>query len=199
VRTLIGLVTGLGLVGLALDRAAAQTAQRFSVQASGLYANLFGDAFTNVGRGLGGEAQLRYTPGALSIGAGFQYTDHDTPETSGATFHLYGGFLEPRYVIDAGSSTAFPYISTRFSILSQKVTRPNGTGEEIETSANGVTLNGGGGVLFRLGSRVNLDVGSTFGYTHFGDTETEGNTNPDTSGSGSNIVVRIGLALGLGG
>jgi hypothetical protein len=197
VRTLIGLVAGLGLVGLAVDGAAAQTAQRFSVQASGLYAKLFGDAFANVGRGLGGEAQLRYTPGALSIGAGFQYTDHDTPETSDATFHLYGGFLEPRYVIDVGSSTAFPYISTRFSILSQKITRPDGTGQEIETSATGVTLNGGGGVLFRLGSRVNLDVGSTFGYTHFGDAETEGSTNPNTSASGSNIVVRLGLALGL--
>ena len=197
-RTLIGLVTGLGLVGLAVGQAAAQTAQRFSVQASGLYAKLYGDAFEGVGRGLGGEAQLRYTPGALSIGGGFQYTDHDTPE-AGATFHLYGGFLEPRYVIDIGSSTASPYVSTRFSILSQKITRPGGTGQEIETSATGVTLNGGGGVLFRLGSRVNLDVGSTFGYTHFEDAETEGTTNPNTSASGSNIVVRIGLALGLGG
>ena len=193
-RTLIGLITGLGLVGLAVDGAAAQTAQRFSVQASGLYAKLYGDAFAGVGRGLGGEAQLRYTPGALSIGAGFQYTDHDTPEGSGATFHLYGGFLEPRYVIDVGSNSLSPYVSTRFSILSQKISETAG-----ETSATGVTLNGGGGVLFRLGSRVNLDVGSTFGYTHFGDAETEGSTIPNTSASGSNIVVRIGLALGLGG
>ena len=101
-RALIGLVSGLELVGLGMSTAAAQNAQRFSVQASVLYANLYGDAFANVGRGLGGEAQLRYTPGALSIGAGFQYTDHDTPETAGsdASFHLYGGFLEPRYVID---------------------------------------------------------------------------------------------------
>lgn len=195
-RKLIGVVTSLGVVALGISSAAAQTAQRFSVQASGLYANLFGDAFANVGRGLGGEAQLRYTPGAFSIGAGFQYTDHDTPGTPDATFHLYGGFLEPRYVLDVGSSTLFPYVSTRFSILSQKITRPN---PQIEISASGVTLNGGGGVLFRLGSRVNLDVGSTFGYTHFGDSETDGSTNPNTSQSGSNVVVRIGLAVGLGG
>jgi opacity protein-like surface antigen len=197
VRTLIGLVTGLGLVGLAVNQATAQTAQRFSVQASGLYAHLYGDAFDGIGRGLGGEAQLRYTPSAFSIGAGFQYTDHDTPGSPGATLHLYGGFLEPRYVIDVGSGTLAPYVSTRFSILSQKLTELRDTGQEIETSATGVTLNGGGGVLIRLGSRVNLDVGSTFGYTRFGESETEGVTNP--SASGSNIVVRIGLALGLGG
>ena len=69
----------------------------------------------------------------------------------------------------------------------------------IVTTVLFMTLNGGGRVLFRLGPRLNLDVGSTFGYTHFGDFETEGNTSPDTSASGSNIVVRIGLALGLGG
>jgi hypothetical protein len=199
VRALIGLVAGLGLLGPGVGRAAGQTAQRFSVQGSGLYANLYGDAFANVGRGLGGEAQLRYTPGALSIGAGFQYTDHDTPAASGATFHLYGGFLEPRLVLDVGSNTVSPYVSTRFSLLSQKVKEPAGPGQQIETSATGVTLNGGGGILFRLGPRLNLDVGSTFGYTHFGDAARGGSTLPNTGASGSNIVVRIGLALGLAG
>lgn len=195
-RKLIGLVTGLGLVGLGVSGAAAQTAQRFSVQGSGLYANLFGSGFTNVERGLGGEVQLRITPGALSLGAGFQYTDHRTSGvgSENSDFRLYGGFLEPRYVIDAGSNTVAPYVSTRFSILSQKITDPDG-----ETSATGVTLNGGGGVLIRLASRVNLDVGSTFGYTHFGELKQAGSPIPNTSVSGSNIVVRIGLAFGIGG
>ncbi len=198
---LISSIAGLGLTAFAVSSATAQTAQRFSVQASGLYMNLFGDAFTNVGQGLGGEAQLRYTPSALSIGAGFQYTDHDTPETPGisSTFRLYGGFLEPRYVIDVGSQTLAPYVSARFSILSQKLKEVIGTSQEVESSATGLTLNGGGGVLFRLGPRLNLDIGSTFGYTSFGDYESEGTTLPSTSASGSNIVVRVGLALGLGG
>jgi hypothetical protein len=179
-------------------RAAAQTAQRFSVQGSGLYAKLFGDAFRNIGRGLGGEAQVRFTPGALSIGGGFQYTDHKVLEAAGQdlTFHLYGGFLEPRYVLDVGSNTISPYLSTRFSILSQKFTNRN---TEQKTSATGVTLNGGGGFLIRVGPRLNLDIGSTFGYTHFGDVKSEGTTSTNTSVSGSNIVVRIGLALGLAG
>jgi hypothetical protein len=200
VGRLIGAITGLGLAAFAVGSAAAQTAQRFSFQASGLYANLYGDAFDGVERGLGGEAQLRYTPSALSIGAGFQYTDHNTLEIPGtsATFRLYGGFLEPRYVIDVGSQTFAPYVSARFSILAQKSKLADDT-QEIETSATGMTLNGGGGVLFRLGPRLNLDVGSTFGYTHFGDFESEGTTFPNTSASGTNIVVRIGLALGLGG
>ncbi len=198
---LISSIAGLGLTAFAVSSATAQTAQRFAVQATGLDMNLFGDAFTNVGQGLGGEAQLRYTPSALSIGAGFQYTDHDTPETPGisSTFRLYGGFLEPRYVIDVGSQTLAPYVSARFSILSQKLKEVIGTSEEVESSATGLTLNGGGGVLFRLGPRLNLDIGSTFGYTSFGDYESEGTTLPSTSASGSNIVVRVGLALGLGG
>jgi hypothetical protein len=196
VRKLIGLVMGLGLAGLAAGTGAAQTAQRFSVQGSGLYAKLFGDAFDNVGRGLGGEAQVRYTPSALSIGAGFQYTDHDTPLNPSGTFHLYGGFLEPRYVLDVGSNTVAPYLSTRFSLLSQK---SKASSQLPESSATGVTLNGGGGFLFRLGSRLNLDVGSTFGYTHFGNTKTQGTTVANSDVSGSNIVVRVGLAFGLGG
>jgi len=196
----IASIVGLGLAAFGVGTAAAQTAQRFSVQASGLYMNLFGDAFDGIERGLGGEAQLRFTPSALSIGAGFQYTDHNTVEIPGtsSTFHLYGGFLEPRYVIDVGSQTVAPYVSARFSILFQESKEVSGTAQEFETSATGLTLNGGGGVLFRLGPRLNLDLGSTFGYTRFGDYESGGETFDDTDTSGSNVVVRIGLALGLG-
>ncbi|MGI9040007.1 MAG: hypothetical protein ACR2HK_02700, partial [Gemmatimonadales bacterium] len=54
----------------------AQSAQPISFQLSGLFNGVFGDAFTGLQDGLGTEAQSRYTPSALSIGAGFQYTSH---------------------------------------------------------------------------------------------------------------------------
>jgi hypothetical protein len=50
----------------------AHSSQRVVVQVSGLYAELFGKTYEGLGGGSGFEAQLRYTPGAFSIGAGYQ-------------------------------------------------------------------------------------------------------------------------------
>jgi len=67
---------------LATGRVSAQSAQAVSLQVSGLYNVVFGNVFENLKNGLGGEAQIRYTPGALSYGLGFQYTAHDRPPVS---------------------------------------------------------------------------------------------------------------------
>lgn len=189
------------LVALALALAgggdlAAQSAQAFSVQGSGLFNGVFGNVFTGLRDGIGGEAQVRYTPGAFSVGAGFQYTNHQLegrPEDA----RLYGGFVEPRYRIDAGSNVVAPYLSARLSLLEVSF-----SGGDLSLSSNFVQLNGGGGVLFRLGSRVNLDVGATYGYNRLGDgtltSASNGSSVPVESSSGSNIVARLGLAIGLG-
>ena len=64
-------------------------------------------------------------------------------------------------------------------------------------------MNGGGGLLYRLGPRFNLDIGATFGYNRLGSgtfsRESTGGSIPVDSDSGSNLVVRLGLAVGLGG
>jgi Outer membrane protein beta-barrel domain len=192
------LMAAVGLAtSLSTSVAGAQSAQRFSVQVSGLYASLFGKTYEGLKDGFGGEAQLRFTPGALSFGAGFQYTSHDD-QIVGDKVKLYGGFFEPRYVISAGSEHVAPYISTRFSVLRESFNVGDFSG-----AATGVTLNGGGGLLVRLTSRVNLDAGATYGYTKFGDTEVVNHATGETtrvpSGSGSNIIGRIGLAIGIGG
>jgi hypothetical protein len=57
-------------------------------------------------------------------------------------------------------------------------------------ASNGGTVNLGGGVLARLTSRANLDFGATYGYTRF---------SGGIAGSGSDLVLRAGLAIGLGG
>ncbi len=173
----------------------AQSAQPFSLQASGLVNGVFGDVFTGLQDGIGGEAQFRYTPGALSVGAGFQFTIH---QIQGRTedARLYGGFIEPRYRIHAGSNVAAPYVSARFSVL--KVGFSEG---DLSLSSTFMQLNGGGGVLIRLGSRLNLDFGATFGYNRLGNgtltSESSGTAVPVESSSGSNIVIRLGLAIGL--
>lgn len=169
-----------GIMCLVVSESSAQSAQLFSVQGSGLYEGL---SYSEVDDGLGFEAQVRYTPSAWSFGAGFQYTSHSVT-TGNGRINLYGGFLEPRYSLDVGSSNVAPYLSGRLSLskLSANTTRLSG-------STNGVSLNGGGGLLIRVGPRLNLDLGATYGYTDW---------NGDI-GSASNLIGRVGLAVGIGG
>jgi hypothetical protein len=173
----------------------AQSAQPFSLQASGLINGVFGDVFTGLQDGIGGEGQLRYTPGALSVGAGFQFTIHEL-EGRTENARLYGGFIEPRYRIHAGSNVVAPYVSARVSVL-----KVGFSGGDLSLSSTFIQLNGGGGVLVRLGSRFNLDSGATFGYNRLGNgtltSESSGTAVPVESSSGSNIVIRLGLAIGL--
>jgi hypothetical protein len=173
----------------------AQSAQPYSLQASGLFNAILGGLFTNLQDGWGAEAQFRYTPGALSIGAGFQFTAHeleDRPEDA----WLYGGFIEPRYRIYAGSNVAAPYASARLSILKMGF-----TGGDLSLSSIFMQLNGGGGLLIRLGSRLNLDLGASFGYNRLGSGTLTSKLNRNElrvpSTSGSNAVIRLGLAIGL--
>jgi hypothetical protein len=180
----------------------AQSAQAISVQVSGLYNGVFGNVFTYLNDGVGGEAQIRYTPGAFSIGAGFQYTIHGLDMIPGLDLPpekamLYGGFIEPRYRIHTGSNVLAPYLSARLSLLKIRF-----SGGDLSTTANFVQLNGGGGLLYRLGSRVNLDVGGTYGYNRVGSGTRRSVRNGTTSfrsSSGSNVVFRLGFAVGIGG
>ena len=66
--------------------------------------------------------------------------------------------------------------------------------------ANGFTANGGGGLLFILGSSANLDLGVTFEVKDLGSATVA--SSPPTEldlGSGQNVIFRVGLAFGLGG
>ena len=175
----------------------AQSAQAISLQVSGLYNGLFGTVFQGLNNGAGAEAQLRYTPSALSFGAGFQITSHGfhTPSFD-ENVRLYGGFFEPRYRIHTGSYVVAPYVSARFAILKM------GFSGGLSVSSTFIQLNGGGGLLYRLSPRVNLDVGATYGYDRLGAgtfNSDQGTIGTFPSRSGSNVVVRLGFAVGLGG
>ncbi len=175
----------------------AQSAQPFSLQVSGLGNGVLGEVFIGLQNGIGGEAQVRYTPGALSVGAGFQLTLHELEErTENARF--YGGFVEPRYRIHAGSNVVAPYVSARFAVL-----KVGFSGGDLSLSSTLLELNGGGGILIRLGPRFNLDLGASLGYNHLGRGILTSRVNgvvteiPVSSRSGSNLVARLGLAIGL--
>jgi hypothetical protein len=169
---------------------AAQSAQMVSLQFSGLGMYPFGGEMDNIDVGGGWEAQIRLNPSAFSIGGGVEHTFHK--RLSGQDMVFLGGFLEPRYVVDIGSDNAVLYVSGRAAISQVKITTAN-----EEATSTGYTLNGGGGLLFRLSDRVNLDAGATLGYKDLGDT-TIANQAFDL-GTGANVVGRVGLAVGLGG
>jgi hypothetical protein len=191
----------------------AQTAQPISVQLSALFEGLSGDAFEDVRPGAGFEAQLRYTRGAWSVGLGYQGVRHRyrycaLPASTGGCIADINGritgsgiFFEPRYVFDAGSDVFAPYVSGRFSIV-----RQNDTGDPLfDFSVTGSSANGGGGLLVRITPRVNFDAGATFGFTRFSsyravDKETGAVITGSVAGAGgSNFVLRVGVAIGLGG
>lgn len=177
-----------------------QSAQRWSAQGSLLSVAPSGDAYEGLSSGFGFELQGRYTPSAFSLGAGYQRSSHDLDFDDGTseTVALGGVFLEPRYVLDVGSGSYAPYLSARIAFLSQSVEI-----EGIEASASGTQLNAGGGVLVRLTPRMNLDLGLTYGAIDFDDVELvfEGETFviDGTSGSGRNLVLRVGVTVGIGG
>jgi Outer membrane protein beta-barrel domain len=175
----------------------AQSAQPFSLQVSGLFNGVVNDVFIGLKNGVGAEAQVRYTPGALSVGAGFQFTIHQLEQRSDNA-RFYGGFVEPRYRIHAGSNVVAPYVSARFAVL-----KVGFSGEDLKLTSTFLELNGGGGILVRLGPRVNLDAGATIGYNHLGDGTLTSRSGPvpESVGvegrSGSNLVAHLGLAIGL--
>ena len=206
------LVVAILAAGFLAQPAVAQSAQKWSLQGSLFSSTLIGDnpIYQNVEPGAGFEVQVRWNPSLFSLGAGFQWTTHtqnlfdsepnviDDPNTT-----LNGFFVEPRYVILVGSNTIAPYVSGRVSFLRQTTTaqfRTNDGPATLNATAEGINLNAGGGLMFRLGSRLNLDVGATYGHSSFGDfvVEVEGQE-LDRAGSstGQNLAVRLGLVLGL--
>ena len=199
----------------------AQSAQRWSLQASGLYVGLFGNAYQGLKSGPGGEVQVRVTPSLWSYGAGLQYSTHSLENNSNYSVGLSGVFFEPRRVFDIGSTRYAPYLSARIAFLklaanidvaAGRIARASDSQISLavaqraayELSATGLQGNIGGGVLTKLTPRVNLDLGVTLGAIRFGTAKLkQGNTVIDesdgTTGTGQNVVVRAGLAIGLGG
>ena len=179
----------------------AQSAQRWSIQVSPIFVAAFGDAYEGLENGLGLEAQARLTPSAWSFGFGLQASSHGLSDLD-ENVTLAGIFFEPRRVFDLGTNQA-PYLSARVAILSQSATIEDPSFGSIDLSATGAQFNVGGGVLIRLSPRVNLDLGATLGIINFGDVEASSGgqtiTVDGTSGNGQNLVLRVGLAFGLGG
>jgi len=176
-RVSIGVLFALLSFG---GEAQAQTAQTWSIQLSALGVQLTGVANDDLAFGGGGELQLRWNPNRFSIGVGGQTTVH-TLENVTVTYR--GGFVEPRYILTSFGNSVALYGSARLMTLSATVELLS-----VQREIDGWALGGGGGLLIRLGGRVNGDLGLTAGKEWY---------NGDRS-NGTTVVTRIGLAVGLG-
>lgn len=174
--------------------ASAQTASRVSLQVSALGSVPFSGELSAVNLGPGFEAQIRFNPSAFSIGGGFEMSWHEI-EDSERKVRLSGVFVEPRYVLDVRSENFAPYLAGRLAVSQTRFEI-----RRFSNTATGFTANVGGGILFVLSPKVNLDVGASIGAKDLGSATVA--TDPPTVfdlGSGSNVILRVGLAFGLGG
>lgn len=174
--------------------ASAQTASRVSLQVSALGSVPFSGGLSAVNLGPGFEAQIRFNPSAFSIGGGFEISWHEI-SNSERKVRLSGVFVEPRYVLEVASENFAPYLAGRLAVSQTRFEI-----SRFSDTATGFTANVGGGILFVLSPKVNLDVGASIGAKDLGSATVA--SNPPTEfdlGSGANVILRVGLAFGLGG
>jgi opacity protein-like surface antigen len=94
-------------------------------------------------------------------------------------------FVEPRYVVTAGSGLAL-YVAGRVG-AGKLVCDPE---EDCAEQSTELAYGGGGGLLLRLSSRLSLDLGSQYFSTQY----TVANGDKTRAGY---VLARIGLSIGL--
>lgn len=168
------------------SRVSAQSAQKFSLQGSGavLFATRKDPTYDSKIR-LGYEGQARYTFGRFSLGAGYQrstvFAFTDNPLTLALSFV----FVEPRYVVVAGSGVAF-YLAGR--VGAGKIVCS--TSGDCPPQDYRLGFGGGGGLLFRLSTRISADLGGQF-------FQAPALSGPSGKVSSGYAMVRAGLSVGL--
>lgn len=158
--------------------AQAQSVQRFSLQGSGaaLFATKNDPNFDSK-TGLGFEVQARYTFSRFSIGAGYQRSTVFSSPTLDLNLALSLGFIEPRYVVAAGSTVAV-YLAGRLGAGKLVCS------ETCQAQDTNLSYGGGGGLLFKLSRRISADLGAQY-FQVSGDL------------SSGYAMVRAGLGVGL--
>lgn len=185
---LAALVVALALPSLAIG---AQSAQSVSAQLS-LFGTTLSDG-SGSSTGLGAEGQLRLNRvatserlGALSLGAGGQWTSHDF-RTGAVT--LQGLFVEPRFAFARRIGAVYPYLSARLAWLQQS--------SAAWSSSSGSAFGAGGGLAWPVTSRVNVDLGLSWLSQSLGTARTARSGLAVSFPTLSSWAGKIGLSVGL--
>ena len=175
----------------AIRPAAAQSKQPVGLQIAALATSIVaGDA--TIG-GIGIEPQVRFNGkyysgvGKLSFGLGAQYSRHTSSNDIGIT--IAGVFLEPRLSLAQFSGEKFsPYVAGRVALLRQS--------NDVASSSSGTAFGGGGGFLYAVGERVNLDVGVSGLLQNFSASKTTAGR-LFINGSMYTYAAKLGLTVGV--
>jgi hypothetical protein len=122
-----------------------------------LFATQSDDTYESKTR-LGWEGQARYTFGRFSLGAGYQrstvfaFVEGNPPPTLQLSF----GFIEPRFVVAASRWVAV-YLAGRVGAGKLVSGAP-----DFNVGKTSIGYGGGGGLLFRLSSRLSADLGGQY-------------------------------------
>lgn len=174
-RLVVQTALALAVLGAA---AQSQSVQRLSLQGSGaaLFATKNDPNFESK-TGLGYEVQARYTFSRFSIGAGYQRSTVFSSPTLDLNLALSLGFIEPRYVIAAGSMVAV-YVAGRLGAGKLVCNK------DCQAKETNLSYGGGGGLLFKLSRRLSADLGAQY-FQVSGDL------------SSGYAMIRAGLGIGL--
>jgi hypothetical protein len=178
---------------LAPSLAHAQSERPYSIQASALATSLkLGRSGNNIG-GVGIELQGRYTPlGKFSYGLGVQYTVHSSfnpGRQADDDLKLSGVFIEPRYAVPLPSAPLGLYLAGRLAALRQT--------NNFATGSSGWAAGGGAGLLWHLGTRVDLDAGGAVVWQSLGDVRlNSGGVGNFSAFTG--YVAKVGANIGFG-
>lgn len=184
-RRAVAAAAGVLALTLMAPGACAQSKQPVSIQASG--ALVFPeDDYPGLESGtrLGWEAQLRYTFGRFSVGAGYQRSTvfRSADDVGDITATLSLGFLEPRYVLGVLGNVGAPYLAARVGYGGLLVRDPD---DAYRSTTESFTYGGGAGMLFRVASGVSADLGAQYFVADF------------DQGSSGYFMVRLGASVGL--
>lgn len=184
-----GLSMTAAVVGLILSAGVAQ-AQGVRVELTGAYQSLSGDDFEGTNSGIGGEAQVRFGMGRMTLGVGALLSSHGIDGIDDK-LKILGLLAEPRFVFALTGSPLSPFIAARFAYLRETLT----TGGQ-DFKATGFAFGGGAGVNYRISPLIQILVAAYFQSARFGDVDVDGTTSPGTDASGTAMTLRAGLSIG---
>jgi len=78
-------------------------------------------------------------------------------------YELFGGYVEPRYVVGGGGSTWAPFVGAQIGIVREHVSHAS-----MSLSATGTTVAAGGGVQVRVWPQFGTELGVLLGIARFG-------------------------------
>ena len=147
--------------------------------------------FRGTDAGLGLDGQLRFSAGShLSFGLGAQWSRHGAPSLT-SHFTVLAIFAEPRFAIPVPPSAVQPYVAARLGYAHERIVAGGTT-----YHADGRFYGAGGGLLFRVGRAVHIDLSLLFGPVHFGDFSSAGGTLAGSRRDGSAFLIRGGVVVG---